>query len=191
MGLALGVSRSVAKTAFLALLAALIYGALDWLVDLPPAALAFVSEEVRAIPSGAQVTFECDFQIAARHLRRRSYEIAFPIVTRGVAPLAEDVNVRVEGASVPVTQTPQGFLFDAPVTPGCEFEMSVRYRLPAPDHKAVYVSTTARLWPEPPRVARFVLPQDATSNYHSSGETVVEFHDFRPREDWRIKWQSD
>jgi len=173
------------------LLAALgIYFGGDFLFDLPPSALVFVSEIVRARPEGDRIAFQCEFVYRADHPRRKSYELAFVTSeTRGTLP-PENVNVVASGQTIPVRVRKQGFTFRLPVK-GKEQETAVRieYSLSAPQHKAVYVTRTATLWPTPIESARFELPPDAQSNYHKAGQTIAEFSEFRPKENWQIEWR--
>lgn len=173
------------------LLAALaIYFGGDFLFDLPPSALAFVSEIVRARPEGDRIAFQCEFVYRANHPRRKSYELAFVTSeTRGTFP-PENVNVVADGQSIPVRVQKQGFTFRLPVKgKGQETTVRIEYSVSAPQHKAVYVARTANLWPTPIENARFELPPDAQSNYHKAGQTIAEFSEFRPKENWQIEWR--
>lgn len=176
--------------AILLLLTLGIYVGGDFLFDLPPSALVFASEVVRARPEGDRIAFQCDFIYRASHPRRRNYELAFVTSETSGTPPPENVNVTAGGQSIPVHVRKQGFTFRLPVKgKGQETTVRIEYSLSAPQHKAVYVTRTANLWPTPIENARFELPPDAQSNYHKAGQTIAEFSGFRPKENWHIEWR--
>lgn len=176
--------------AILLLLTLGIYVGGDFLFDLPPSALVFASEVVRARPEGDRIAFQCEFVYRANHPRRRNYELAFVTSETSGTPPPENVNVTAGGQSIPVHVRKQGFTFRLPVKgKGQETTVRIEYSLSAPQHKAVYVTRTANLWPTPIENARFELPPDAQSNYHKAGQTIAEFSGFRPKENWHIEWR--
>jgi hypothetical protein len=179
-----------AISAVLLLLAVGVYIGGDILLDLPPSELVFVSEIVRARPEGDRIAFQCEFVYRANHPRRKNYELAFVTSETSETPPPENVNVTAGGQSIPVQVRSQGFTFRLPVKgKGQETTVKIEYSLSAPQHKAVYVTRTANLWPTPIENARFELPPDAQSNYHKKGEMIAEFTQFHPKENWHIEWR--
>jgi len=172
------------------LLALGIYVGGDFLFDLPPSALVFVSEIVRARPEGDRIAFQCEFVYRANHPRRKSYELAFVTSETSGTPPPENASVVADGQSIPVRVHSQGFTFELPVKgKGQDTTVRIEYTLSAPQRRAVYVTRTATLWPTPIESARFELPSNCESSYHKKGEMIAEFTPFHPKENWQIEWR--
>lgn len=172
----------------LALAALFLYLALDAIFDLPPTALEFHAETVRAIPNGERVRFIGDYTFIPHHARRYSYDLGYPTQNDSSLPSPAEVVVKVDERDVPFRVLSQGLDFRLPVQPNRETHLHIEYTMAAPNHRATYIARTAILWPKPITEARFVLPQGATSNYHQANTTETLLKDFRPREDWVIQW---
>lgn len=173
----------------LALAALVVYWVLDTIFDLPPTALEFHSEVVRAIPGGERVRFIGDYTFIPHHSRRRSYELGYPTQNDSSLPPPAEVVVKVDERDVPFRSLSQGLDFQLRVEPQRDCHLHIEYTMAAPGHRATYITRTANLWPKPITEARFVLSVGATSNYHQGHATEAVFKDFRPREDWMIQWK--
>jgi hypothetical protein len=175
----------------LLVLAGAIYCCADFFVDLPPSGLVFHSETVTANPKGDRIEFECRFVFKANHPRKTHYQVAFPTQEGEDPQSPKDVEVSVDGKRVDVELLSQGFVCDMPVNPGGETIRTIRYSLAARDRNAVYITRTAGLWRKPLGHARFVVPEGVRSNYHKKGQTVAEFTEFRPEENWILSWKDE
>lgn len=172
----------------LALATVLIYWIADCIFDLPPTALEFHAETVRAAPDGGRARFIGDYEFVAHHPRRRSYDIGYPTQNDSKLPPPSNVIVTVDGRDLPVKILSQGLAFEMPVVPRGESHLHIEYTMAAPDRRATYITRTANLWPKPVAEARFVLPAGARSNYHQANTTETVFRQFHPSEDWKIQW---
>jgi hypothetical protein len=173
-------------------LACLIYVIADTIWDLPPTALIFHDEIVRAIPQGDRIRFIgiYDFQTSRVGWRRqRSYELAYPTQYGRDLPPPTGVVVMADQESIPFEVLPDGLRFRLPIHPVAATRVQIEYTMAAPNHRATYITRTANLWPQPIREARFELSGGARSNYHAADTTETLFRDFRPREDWMIEWR--
>jgi uncharacterized protein (DUF58 family) len=173
----------------LAVAAAAIYLALDFLFDLPPEGLEFRAEVVRAEPGADAITFMGEYHFFAHHPRRRSYALGFPIYERNGLPPPQEIEVSCNGNPLKYKQLTQGIEYTLPVRPGRESIVTIRYTLPAPQRKAQYITRTANLWAEPVSQARFIIPPGVQSNYHAEGETEALFSPFRPKKNWELRWR--
>ncbi len=168
--------------------AGIVYVLLDLLIDLPPSGLEFHSEVVTAIPKEDSITFDCEFHFLSHHGRRKSYEVGFVFRDSNAGPPPEKADVTADGKPLSFRTLSQGLVFDLPVKPKQETVLRIQYALEAPDRKAVYITRTANLWPKPMSSARFVIPEGVVSNYHEEGRLEIEFKDFRPKENWFLRW---
>lgn len=166
-----------------------VYFVLDYIFDLPPAALEFHSEIVKAEPIGNELRIAGEYHFMAHHWRKNSYELGFPVSEKkGTAPL-KNINVVADGSPLPFKVHPQGLSFRLPVKPGGETIMKVSYIIPAPEKKGVYITRTANLWQKAITRAEFIIPEGVRSNYHEPGKTSAVFTNFRPKENWIISWR--
>lgn len=172
----------------LAVGAAVIYVGLDFLFDLPPEGLEFREEVVRAEPKDDVITFVGEYHFFAHHPRRRAYTLGFPLY-EGNGPPPIEIEVSYEGKTLKYRQLSQGIEYTLPIHPRRENIVTLRYTLPAPQRKAVYITRTANLWPKPVSKAQFIIPPGVQSNYHPEGETGVIFTPFRPKDNWEISWR--
>lgn len=173
----------------LLVVAAILYFAVDWRVDLPPYGLDFHAEEVRAKPRGDAVRFSGTYIFRPSHGRRRSYAVAFPVHTREGEPAIQQAMVQSGKRRIPFRVSAQGLFFEIPVEPGQDTVVEIAYTLPAPERQATYITRTANTWPHRLARARFVVPAGVRSNYHEAGKRIAEFRDFHPKEDWTIFWK--
>jgi hypothetical protein len=167
-----------------------IYAVGDLLIDLPPEALEFRSEVVRAAPEGDHVRFTGEYTFFSPHRARRSYKLAFPMVERGRLDDAQEVRVLANGRELRFRRLRQGIEFRLPVQPREATSVTISYVMPAPHREAVYITRTANLWPKPLESACFVIPNGIESNYHSDGQTEARFANFRPEQNWRVQWSD-
>jgi len=174
---------------FLFVIAGILYFIGDYFMDLPPTALVFQSEVVRADCEDARFRIEGEYRFLSPHPRRRTYEMGFPFLDEDVAISREDIRVSANDRAIEFRILSQGIMFDLPVERGKETILKISYTLPAPDRMGIYITKTANLWPEPVTRAEFVIPQGARSNYHKTGELSAVFYKFKPKENWKIAWE--
>jgi hypothetical protein len=172
------------------LVALVIYIGLDYLYDLPPTALEFKREVVRAEPGEGLITFSGEYEFLSNHSRKQSYKIGFPIYRRSGMPEPLEIKVLCQGTTITHTVLSQGIEFELPVRGGEEVKVRIKYTIAAPDYEAEYLTMTANLWSKPVSYARFEVPEGVRSNYHEDGEISVVFRPFQPKANWKLEWRE-